>query len=95
MTELTNRIFNTIRNLYYPSINYREFKKYNKIYYKNFGSYPNEISILMVIGFAYILFVEKKNIYNYLLFYFLFCNCNLFKKFAEKSKKLFIKKNNF
>ena len=28
---------------------------------------PNEFSILMVIGFAYILFVEKKNIYNYLL----------------------------
>ena len=37
---------NTIRNLYYPSINYKEFKKYNKTYYKNFGSYPNEISIL-------------------------------------------------
>ena len=57
MTELTNRIFNTIRNLYYPSINYREFKKYNKIYYKNFGSYPNEISILTydALGLIYTL----------------------------------------
>ena len=28
---------------------------------------PNEFSILMVIGFAYILLVEKRNIYNYIL----------------------------
>ena len=26
---------NTIKNLYYPSINYKEFKKYNKNYFKN------------------------------------------------------------
>ena len=31
---------------YYPSINYKEFKKYNEKYYKKFNSYPNEITIL-------------------------------------------------
>ena len=37
---------NTIKNLYYPSINYKEFKKYNDNYFKSFNSYPNEITIL-------------------------------------------------
>ena len=36
---------NTIRNLYYPSVNYKEFKKYNSNYFKKFGKYPNEITI--------------------------------------------------
>ena len=37
---------NTIKNLYYPSINYKEFKKYNENYFKKFKNYPNEITIL-------------------------------------------------
>ena len=52
---------NTIRNLYYPSINYREFKKYNKIYYKNFGSYPNEISILTYDALGLIYYAWKNS----------------------------------
>ena len=50
---------NTIRNLYYPSINYKEFKKYNEIYYKNFGSYPNEISILTYDALGLIYYAWK------------------------------------
>ena len=52
---------NTIRNLYYPSVNYREFKKYNKIYYKNFGSYPNEISILTYDALGLIYYAWKNS----------------------------------
>ena len=37
---------NTIRNLYYPSIDQKEFKKYNNKYFKRFKTYPNEITIL-------------------------------------------------
>ena len=37
---------NTIKDLYYPSINFKEFKKYNNKYFKKFNSYPNEITIL-------------------------------------------------
>ena len=35
--------------------------------YQGIFQNPNEFSILMVIGFAYILLVEKRNIYNYIL----------------------------
>ena len=34
---------NTIKKLYYPSIDYNEFKKYNENYFKKFNTYPNEI----------------------------------------------------
>ena len=37
---------NTIRNLYFPSVNYKEFKKYNKKYFQRYKNYPNEITIL-------------------------------------------------
>ena len=37
---------NSIQNLFYPSINYDEFKKYNDNYFKKFNKYPNEITIL-------------------------------------------------
>jgi hypothetical protein len=52
---------NTIKNLYYPSINYKEFKQYNKKYFKNFKSYPNEISILTYDTLGLIYYVWKKN----------------------------------
>jgi hypothetical protein len=51
----------TIKNLYYPSINYKEFKQYNKKYFKNFKSYPNEISILTYDTLGLIYYVWKKN----------------------------------
>ena len=37
---------NTIKSLYYPSINYKEFKKYNQKYFKRYKKYPNEITLL-------------------------------------------------
>ena len=36
---------NTIKNLYYPSVNYKEFKRYNNKHYKKFRIYPSEITI--------------------------------------------------
>ena len=52
---------NTIKNLYYPSVNYEEFKKYNNKYFKKFKSYPNEISILTYDALGLIYYAWKKN----------------------------------
>ena len=52
---------NTIKKLYYPSVNYKEFKKYNKNYFKQFGSYPSEISILTYDALGLIYYAWKKN----------------------------------
>ena len=52
---------NTITNLYYPSVNYIEFKKYNNKYYKKFKIYPNEITILAYDALGLIYYAWKKN----------------------------------
>ena len=52
---------NTIKNLYYPSINYKEFKKYNESYFKKFNNYPNEITILTYDALGLIYYAWKKN----------------------------------
>ena len=52
---------NTIKKLYYPSINYKEFKKYNENYFKKFNSYPNEITILTYDALGLIYYAWKKN----------------------------------
>ena len=52
---------NTIQNLYYPSINYKEFKKYNEKYFKKFKNYPNEITILTYDALGLIYYAWKKN----------------------------------
>ena len=52
---------NTIRNLYYPSVNYKEFKKYNTDYFKKFGKYPNEITILAYDALGLIYYAWKKS----------------------------------
>jgi ABC-type branched-subunit amino acid transport system substrate-binding protein len=52
---------NTIKNLYYPSVNYKEFKKYNNQYFKKFKSYPNEITILAYDALGLIYYAWKKN----------------------------------
>jgi hypothetical protein len=52
---------NTITHLYYPSINYKEFKNYNKKYYKEFKSYPSEITILTYDTLGLIYYVWKTN----------------------------------
>ena len=52
---------NTIKSLYYPSVNYKEFKKYNKNYYKKFNDNPNEITILTYDALGLIYYTWKKN----------------------------------
>ncbi len=56
---------NTIKNIYYPSVNYKEFKRYNNNYFKRFSKYPNEITILTydAIGLIYYAW-KKKGILN-------------------------------
>ena len=52
---------NTIKNLYYPSVNYDEFKRYNNKYYKKFKIYPTEITILAYDALGLIYYAWKKN----------------------------------
>ena len=52
---------NTIKTIYYPSINYKEFKRYNTKYFKKFSSYPNEITILTYDALGLIYYAWKKN----------------------------------
>ena len=52
---------NTIKKLYYPSINYKEFKKYNNKYFKKFNSYPSEITILAYDALGLIYYIWKNN----------------------------------
>ena len=52
---------NTIQNLYYPSVNYKEFKKYNNKYFNKFKIYPNEITILAYDALGLIYYAWKKN----------------------------------
>ncbi len=52
---------NTIKNLYYPSVNYKEFKKYNNKYFKKFKKYPSEITILAYDALGLIYYAWKKN----------------------------------
>ncbi len=52
---------NTIKNLYYPSVNYKEFRKYNNKYFDKFKIYPNEITILSYDALGLIYYVWKKN----------------------------------
>ncbi|MDC0618683.1 penicillin-binding protein activator, partial [Pelagibacteraceae bacterium] len=52
---------NTINSIYYPSINYKEFKKYNEGYFKKFKTYPSEISILTYDALGLIYYAWKKS----------------------------------
>jgi hypothetical protein len=52
---------NTINNLYYPSINYDNFRKYRSRYLKKFNTYPNEITILTYDAVGLIYYAWKTN----------------------------------
>ena len=52
---------NTVKNLYYPSVNYQEFKKYKNNYLKIFGNFPSEITILAYDAIGLIYYLWKKN----------------------------------
>jgi hypothetical protein len=55
---------NSVKNLYYPSVNLKEFKKYNKKFFETFKLHPSEISILSydAVGLIYYIWKEKKAI---------------------------------
>ena len=52
---------NTVKNLYFPSIDLKQFKKYNDNYFKIFKLKPNEITILAYDALGLIYYVWKKN----------------------------------
>jgi hypothetical protein len=52
---------NSIENLYYPSVNYKEFKNYKDSYFKKFKNYPSEITILTYDAIGLIYYFWKKN----------------------------------
>ena len=61
-----------LKNIYYPSINYKEFKKYNENYLKKYKDYPNEISIITydALGLIYYAWKEKGDLASINDFYF-------------------------
>ena len=52
---------NSVKNLYYPSVNYKAFKKYKENYFKTFKNYPSEMTILAYDAVGLIYYVWKKN----------------------------------
>ena len=52
---------NTLKNLYYPSVNYKNFKNYKKNYFETFKSYPSEMTILAYDALGLIYYIWKKN----------------------------------
>jgi len=52
---------NLVKNLYFPSIDLKQFKKYNKNYFNSFGSKPDEITILAYDALGLIYYVWNKN----------------------------------
>ena len=52
---------NSVKNLYYPSIDLKNFKQYNKSYFETFKLKPNEITILAYDAIGLIYYVWKKN----------------------------------
>ncbi len=52
---------NSVKNLYFPSVDMKQFKKYNENYFKSFGIKPNEITILAYDALGLIHYVWKKN----------------------------------
>ena len=52
---------NSVKNLYFPSINMKQFKNYNENYYKTFGLKPDEITILAYDALGLVYYVWNKN----------------------------------
>ena len=52
---------NTLKNLYYPSVNYKNVKNYKKNYFETFKSYPSEMTILAYDALGLIYYIWKKN----------------------------------
>ena len=52
---------NSVKNLYFPSVDMKQFKKYNENYYKTFSLKPDEITILSYDALGLIYYVWNKN----------------------------------
>jgi ABC-type branched-subunit amino acid transport system substrate-binding protein len=52
---------NLVKNLYFPSVDMKQFRKYNENYFKSFGTKPDEITILAYDALGLIHYVWKKN----------------------------------
>jgi hypothetical protein len=52
---------NLVKNLYFPSVDMKQFKRYNENYFKSFGIKPDEITILAYDALGLIHYVWKKN----------------------------------
>ncbi|MDA9624802.1 ABC transporter substrate-binding protein [Candidatus Pelagibacter bacterium] len=52
---------NTVKSLYYPSVNYKEFKKYKDNYFNTFNNSPSEMTILAYDAIGLIYYLWKKN----------------------------------
>ena len=52
---------NTVKSLYYPSVDYKEFKKYQDTYLKTFNTSPSEMTILAYDAIGLIYYAWKKN----------------------------------
>jgi len=52
---------NSVKHLYFPSIDMKQFKKYNEDYYKNFSQKPDAITILSYDALGLVYYVWKKN----------------------------------
>jgi len=52
---------NLVKNLYFPSVDMKQFKKYNENYFENFGIKPDEITILAYDALGLIYYVWNKN----------------------------------
>ena len=63
---------NTLKDLYYPSVDLKNFENYNKKYYDIYNSYPSEITILTydALGLIYYVWMKNKNITSIKNFFF-------------------------
>ena len=52
---------NSVKNLYFPSVDMKQFKKYNENYFKTFRIKPDEITILAYDALGLIYYVWNKN----------------------------------
>ena len=52
---------NSVKNLYFPSVDMKQFKKYNRNYFKSFGIEPDEITILAYDALGLVHYVWKRN----------------------------------
>ena len=52
---------NSVNNLYFPSVDIKKFKKYNKKFFETFGIKPNEITILAYDALGLIYYIWDKN----------------------------------